>query len=340
MNICIIEDENILRITLRDELLEKGFRVNEFSNPVHAINVINDNAVDIVVTDIKMPYMSGNEVLAKIKAIKPEISVIMMTAYGTIDAAVQAIKVGAYDYLSKPFDTEDLLNKINHISETIKLKKETRFFHSHFLSKFNIDSYIGSGKYVENLRSEIKIISETNSTVLITGETGTGKELTASIIHFNSPRKTKPFIKVSCAILSRELFESELFGHEKGAFTGALSQRLGRFEQADGGTLYLDDIDDIPLDLQVKLLRVLQEQEIERVGGNKTIKIDVRVIASTKANLRALVGEGKFREDLFYRINVLPVNLDPLRNHKDDIETLCNYFIKIIYFTLYLKTTI
>jgi len=328
MKICIIEDENILRITLRDELKDKGYSIVDFDNPVHALNFINENPVDIVVSDIKMPYMNGHEVLAKIKTTKPEIAVILMTAYGTINAAVNAVKAGAYDYLTKPFDTEDLLNKINHISETLKLKKEARFLQSHFLLKFNFDSYIGSGEYIENLKSNLKIISETNSTVLITGETGTGKELVASIIHFNSTRRNKPFIKVSCAILSREIFESELFGHEKGAYTGAIAQRTGRFEQADGGTLYLDDIDDIPLDLQVKLLRVLQEQEIERVGGNRTIKIDVRVISSTKANLRQLVSEGKFREDLFYRLNVLPVNLEPLRNHKEDIESLCNHFIR------------
>lgn len=330
MNICIIEDEDILRITLRDELREKGHDVKDFNSPVQAMNYITSNPVDLVISDIKLPFMSGLEVLEKLKEIKPELTIILMTAYGNISHAISAIKKGAYDYLLKPFELEDLLNKIKNISVTANLKKESRILRSQIFSKYDFANYIGDGKYVSELRQTLKVVSDTDSSVLITGETGTGKELVASIIHYNSSRRLKPFIKVSCAILSRELFESELFGHEKGSFTGALKERIGRFELADTGTIYLDDIDDVPIDLQVKLLRVLQEREIERIGSSKPVKIDVRIIASTKYDLRNMASEGKFREDLYYRLNVLPVELKPLRAHKEDIPGLCTYFISEI----------
>lgn len=328
MNICIIEDEDILRITLRDELRDKGHDVKDFNTPINAINYITSNNVDLVISDIKLPFMNGLEVLETLKKIKPELTIILMTAYGNVSNAITAIKKGAYDYLLKPFELDDLLNKIKNISVTANLKKESKILRSQIFSKYDFTNYIGEGKYVNELRQTLNVVSDTDSSVLINGETGTGKELVASIIHYNSSRKLKPFIKVSCAILSRELFESELFGHEKGSFTGALKERIGRFELADTGTIYLDDIDDVPLDLQVKLLRVLQEREIEKIGSNKTIKIDVRIIASTKYDLRKMAAEGKFRDDLYYRLNVLPVELKPLRSHKEDIAVLCNYFIK------------
>jgi DNA-binding NtrC family response regulator len=328
MNICIIEDEDILRITLRDELREKKHEVKDFNSPVQAMNYITTNQVDLVISDIKLPFMSGLEVLEKLKEIKPELTIILMTAYGNISHAISAIKKGAYDYLLKPFELDDLLNKINNVSITSNLKKESKILRSQIFSKYDFTNYIGEGRYVTELRQTLKIVSETDSSVLITGETGTGKELVAGIIHYNSTRKLKPFVKVSCAILARELFESELFGHEKGSFTGALKERIGRFELADTGTIYLDDIDDVPLDLQVKLLRVLQEREIEKIGSSKPVKIDVRIIASTKYDLRKMVSDGKFREDLYYRLNVLPVELKPLRAHKEDIPILCNYFIR------------
>jgi DNA-binding NtrC family response regulator len=327
LNICIIEDEEILRETLKDDLLDAGYKVNAFENPVEALQYISKNNCDVVLSDIRLPEINGLELLPKIKSIKPETFVIMMTAFATVDSAVEAMKKGAYDYLTKPFDKEELLLIIDKIKDIKSLQSKNLDYQTYFQDQFNFDAFIGISSYVNELKENLKIISQTNSTVLITGETGTGKELIANLIHYNSPRKDKPLVKVSCGILSKEVIESELFGHEKGAFTGADKTRIGRFEKADQGTIYLDDIDDVPLETQIKLLRVLQEQEIERVGSSEPIKIDVRVIASTKADLSKLVKEGRFREDLFYRLNVIPINLKPLRERKEDIIPLFNYFL-------------
>jgi len=329
LNICIIEDEEILRETLKDDLLDAGYKVNAFENPVEALQYISKNHCDVVLSDIRLPEINGLELLPKIKSIKPETFVIMMTAFATVDSAVEAMKKGAYDYLTKPFDKEELLLIIDKIKDIKSLQSKNLDYQTYFQDQFNFDAFIGISSYVNELKENLKIISQTNSTVLITGETGTGKELIANLIHYNSPRKDKPLVKVSCGILSKEVIESELFGHEKGAFTGADKTRIGRFEKADQGTIYLDDIDDVPLETQIKLLRVLQEQEIERVGSSEPIKIDVRVIASTKADLSKLVKEGKFREDLFYRLNVIPINLKPLRERKEDIIPLFNYFLNL-----------
>jgi DNA-binding NtrC family response regulator len=327
LNICIVEDEEILRVSLKDDLLDAGYAVTDFENPVEAISYFKKKNCDIIISDIRMPGMNGLELLEQIKAINPTVFVIMMTAFGSVETAVEAMKKGAYDYITKPFDKEELLLIIDRIKELKSLQAKNTEYQTYFQDQFNFDAFIGNSTYVNELKETLKIISQTNSTVLITGETGTGKELIANLIHYNSPRKDKPLVKVSCGILSKEVIESELFGHEKGAFTGADKQRIGRFEKADQGTIYLDDIDDIPLDVQVKLLRVLQEQEIERVGSSDPIKIDVRVIVSTKDDLSKLVKEGKFREDLFYRLNILPIHLKPLRERKDDIIPLFNYFL-------------
>lgn len=327
LNICIIEDEEILRETLKDDLTDAGYSVTAFEHPIKALEYITKNNVEVVISDIRLPHMSGMELLPKIKSVKPQTFVIMMTAYGTIDSAVEAMKKGAYDYLTKPFKKEELLITLERVKELFALQKRNRNYQSHFSSKYSLENYIGESEFVKELRNTIQVVANSNSTVLITGETGTGKELVANLIHYNSPRKNQPLIKVSCAILSREVIESELFGHEKGAYTGADKQRIGRFEAADGGTIYLDDIDDIPLEIQVKLLRVLQEQEIERVGNNVPIKIDVRVIASTKKNLLDLIKQGKFREDLYYRLNVIPIHIKPLRERKEDISPLFKHFI-------------
>lgn len=327
INICIVEDEEILRVSIKDDLLDAGYSVIDFESPVKALEHLKKKICDIVISDIRMPEMDGIELLSKIKSINPDVSVIMMTAYGSVDTAVEAMKKGAFDYITKPFDKEELLLIIEKIKEIKTLQSRNLDFQNYFQDQFNFDAFIGVSNYVKELKETLKIISQTNSTILITGETGTGKELLANLIHYNSPRKEKPLVKVSCGILSKEVIESELFGHEKGAFTGADKLRIGRFEKADQGTIYLDDIDDIPLEAQVKLLRVLQEQEIERVGSSEPIKIDVRVIASTKADLNKLVKEGKFREDLYYRLNVLPVHLKPLRERKEDIIPLFNYFL-------------
>jgi DNA-binding NtrC family response regulator len=327
LNICIVEDEEILRVTLKDDLLDAGYSVKDFENPSEALEHFKKKKCDIIISDIRLPGMNGIELLSKIKSIHPETFVIMVTAFGSVESAVEAMKKGAYDYITKPFDTEKLLLIIDRIRELKLLQTKNLDYQNYFQEQFNFDTFLGESQYVNELKKTLKIISPTNSTVLITGETGTGKELVANLIHYNSPRKSKPLVKVSCGILSKEVIESELFGHEKGAFTGADRIRIGRFEKADKGTLYLDDIDDIPLEVQVKLLRVLQEQEIERVGSSKPIKIDVRIIASTKADLNKLVKEGRFREDLYYRLNILPLYLKPLRERKEDIIPLFNYFL-------------
>lgn len=330
LNICIIEDENILRITLRDEFKENGYIVTDFDNPVYAVNYIIDNPVDVVISDIKMPYMNGQEVLKKIKLAKPEIEVILMTAHGTINDAVNAVKTGAYDYVTKPFEIEKIIFMVKRIGEFKSIKTENKQLREQLESQFDFSSFVGNSEPIKNIFKSIELVANTTSTVLINGETGTGKEMLTNIIHYNSNRKKQPFIKVSCAILSKEIFESELFGHEKGAFTGADKEKTGRFELADKGTLYLDDIDDIPLNLQVKLLRAIEQQEIERVGGCETIKINVRLIASTKIDLKKLVDEGKFREDLYYRLNVFPIIIPPLKERKDDIPELVYFFIKLL----------
>ena len=327
LNICIVEDEEILRVSLKDDLLDAGYIVSDFENPLKALEYFKKKNCDIVISDIRLPLMSGLDLLSKIKSINPNTFVIMMTAFGSVETAVEAMKKGAYDYITKPFDKEELLLIINRIKEVKTLQSKNLDFQNYFQDQFNFDAFIGNSSFVNELKETLKIISQTNSTVLITGETGTGKELIANLIHYNSPRKDKPLVKVSCGILSKEVIESELFGHEKGAFTGAEKLRIGRFEKADQGTIYLDDIDDIPIDVQIKLLRVIQEQEIERVGSSESIKIDVRIIASTKADLSKLVQEGKFREDLYYRLNVLPIHLKPLRERKEDIIPLFNYFL-------------
>lgn len=327
LNICIVEDEEILRVSLKDDLLDAGYSVTDFENPIKALEHFKKKKCDIIISDIRLLEMNGLELLSKIKSIDPNVFVIMMTAFGSVETAVEAMKKGAFDYITKPFDKDELLLIIDKIKEIKSLQTKNLEYQNYFQDQFNFDAFIGNSNYVNELKETLKIISQSNTTVLITGETGTGKELIANLIHYNSPRKDKPLIKVSCGILSKEVIESELFGHEKGAFTGADKLRLGRFEKADQGTIYLDDIDDVPLEVQVKLLRVLQEQEIERVGSSEPIKIDVRIIASTKADLSKLVKEGKFREDLFYRLNVLPIHLKPLRERKEDIGPLFNYFL-------------
>ena len=329
LKIFIVDDERIVRVTTADDLRDAGYSVREFASAQAALQHMNDTneEVEVIITDLKMPGMDGLEFLTKVKATYPDIFVLLMTAYATVDTAVEAMKLGAYDYISKPFNIDELLLAINRIKELKKFKDENKQLRSQVQEKFDTSTFIGQSSVTKKVFELVELIANKSTTVLITGETGTGKELLTNIIHFNSNRKSNPLIKVSCAILSREIFESELFGHEKGAFTGAEKQKIGRFELANTGTLYLDDIDDMPFDLQVKLLRALEESEIERVGGSETIKIDVRVIASTKKDLKQMVAEGTFREDLFYRLNVFPINLPPLRERPEDIVLLAKFFV-------------
>jgi DNA-binding NtrC family response regulator len=327
MKIYVVDDERIIRVSLADELRDAGYEVFEFANASSALTQLRMVAPELIITDMKMPEMSGIDFLKKVKAYNSNIYVIVMTAYSTVSTAVKAMKSGAYDYISKPFDNEEILLTIKRVLELKQVKEENKELKIKLKQDYDFSSYVGNSERVSKIFDLVKIVAQKPTTVLIEGETGTGKELLTNIIHYNSNRNKKPLVKVSCAILSREIFESELFGHVRGAFTGATSDKVGRFEKAHGGTLYLDDIDDIPLDLQVKLLRALEEREIERLGGGKPIKIDIRLIASTKKDLRKMVEEGKFREDLFYRLNVFPIQLPPLRERPEDIVILTEHFV-------------
>lgn len=327
MKIFVVDDERIIRVSLADELRDANHEVHECSDASAALMLLREQTPDLVITDYKMPGLNGIELLTKIKEQNESIYVILMTAFSTVDNAIKAMKIGAYDYIQKPFDNEEMLFIVDRIKENIKLKKENKVLKKRVKDFGDFSNYVGSSKRVDEVFKLLNIVAEKDTSVLLIGETGTGKELLTNVIHQNSKRRNEAIIKVSCAILSKELFESELFGHVKGSFTGAINDKIGRFEQADKGTLYLDDIDDMPLDLQVKLLRVLEEGEIERVGGDKVIKIDIRLIASTKVDLRKLVDEGKFREDLYYRLNVFPVKLPALRERKEDIPELTRHFI-------------
>jgi len=329
LKIFVIDDERLIRVTTADELREHGYIVREFASAEAALVELRENnsEVDIILSDLKMPGIDGLQFISKVKSINPNIFFLLITAHATVNNAVEAMKLGAYDYLTKPFNMEELLLSIERIKELKAVKEENFQLRSHVKRKYDMSAFVGSGVETQKVFEMIKIIADKSTTVLITGETGTGKELLTNIIHYNGNRSHKSLVKVSCAILSRELFESELFGHVKGAFTGADSNKTGRFELANKGTLYLDDIDDIPLELQVKLLRALEESEIERVGSTETIKVDVRVIASTKKDLKQLVDEGKFREDLYYRLNVFPIQLPPLRERPKDIVLLIKHFV-------------
>jgi len=329
MRIFVVDDERIIRVTLADELRDAGYQVNEFASANAAMAQLSNLDPDLIISDLSMPGMDGIEFLQRVKNYNQDIQVVIMTAFSTVDNAVQAMKLGAYDYLTKPYETEDVLLTVQRVKELKTIKDENAFLRKQIQPKFDFTSFVGASNTIHQLFEHVKLVANTNTTVLITGETGTGKELLTNIIHFNSDRKNKPLIKVSCAILNKEIFESELFGHEKGAFTGADKSQKGRFELADTGTLYLDDIDDMPLHLQVKLLRALEEREIERVGGSEPIKIDIRVVASTKVDLKEKVAKGEFREDLYYRLSVFPLNIPPLRERKEDIKLLANHFMQL-----------
>lgn len=327
LKIFVVDDEDILRVSISDDLRDAGYKVFEFDDPRLALNSLGQIEPDIVFTDIKMPEIDGLELLKRIKTINPEITVVVMTAFGSINSAVEAMKLGAYDYLTKPFQTDELLLLLDRIKQFRFVKNDYDTITSEFKSQYDFSSAVSESPAMKEVLELVKRVSNSSTSVLITGETGSGKEFLTNIIHYNSVRRNKPLIKVSCAVLSREVFESELFGHEKGAFTGADKTKKGRFELAEGGTLFLDDVDDIPLSLQVKLLRVLQEQEFERVGGTDTLKVDVRVITSTKEDLKTLVKEKRFREDLFYRLNVFPIHMRPLRERIEDIKGLVTFYV-------------
>ncbi|HHT9109160.1 MAG TPA: sigma-54-dependent transcriptional regulator [Candidatus Wunengus sp. YC64] len=326
--VLIVDDEKLMRISLESQLKKEGYNVKSVDNAIDGLKMVKSEEYDIVVTDLRLSGMSGMDFLKEIKKHNQEIIVVIMTAYGTLESAVSAIKEGAYDYIAKPFSTDELIIKLqralyykNTTAEVNRLRREIQ-------SEFEFGNIIGKSEAMKKVLETVKSVSDRDATVLIRGESGTGKEKIAGAIHYHSIRRNGSFIRVSCAALNREILESELFGHEKGAFTGAVKTRRGRFELANGGSIFLDDVDDIPLDMQVKLLRVLQERTFERVGGEETLSVDVRIICATKKDLLEHVKEGYFREDLFYRLNVVPINIPPLRERKEDIPLLINYFLK------------
>ena len=326
--ILIIDDEEAQLISLKSFLSKRGYEVFTKTSGKEGLNIINNNVIDLVLSDFRMPEWNGLEVLKKVKELNPEIDVVIMTAFGNTDDAVQIMKAGAYDYLNKPVDLDELENLINRIKEKHYLVNENKQLKEQLKEKFKIDSVISQSGEMEEVINTAGRVAKSKATVLIRGESGTGKELIAKAIHFASPRNDKPFITVNVAAITETILESELFGHEKGAFTGANQQRIGKFEQANGGTLFIDEVGEIPLSIQVKLLRAIQFGQIERLGGSKTISLDVRIVAATHRNLEEMISKKEFREDLFYRLNVVSINIPPLRSHKTDVHLLTDHFIK------------
>lgn len=327
-NILLVDDEAELRQGLAAYLGEEGFEVFQAASGEEALAQLRENAFDILITDMKLPGLDGNGVLQGALELYPEIIGIIITGYGTVESAVQAMKNGAYDYISKPFQLLEMSLLLKQALEKRRLKEENAYLKTQLKEKYRFENIIGNSRPMLEIYSLVETIASTNSTVLITGETGTGKELIAKAIHYNSQRKDQKIVSINCGAIPETLLESELFGHVKGAFTGAHQTRIGRFEQAHKGTVFLDEIGNMSPSLQVKLLRVLQEREFERVGGTEVIKVDVRIIAATSANLDEMVGRNEFRSDLYYRLNVIPIQLPPLRERREDIPLLTKHFVE------------
>lgn len=325
--VYVVDDKDIMRESMVEVLSAAGHETTGFQSAADLLAAFETAPADAVVTDLKMPGLSGIELLEKLAPVAPGVPVILVTAYATVETAVEAMKRGAFDYITKPFKADELEVVIDRALEHRRVTRENEVLRAEVEKDRAAWKFVGASVAVRKLLELVRQIAPTSSTVLIRGESGTGKELVARMIHRQSPRKDKPFLCVNCAALSAGVLESELFGHEKGAFTGAHSDRKGRFELADGGSILLDEISEINLDLQAKLLRVLQEGEFERVGSSRTVKTDVRVVATTNRDLDAEIRNGNFREDLFFRLNVLPIEVPPLRMRRDDIPLLCEYFI-------------
>jgi two-component system response regulator HydG len=322
--ILVVDDEETHRLMLRANLESEGYDVYEADDGLNAIEAVKREFYDLILMDIRMTHLSGIEALKEIKQISPGIPVLIMTAYSSVETAVEALKSGAYDYITKPIDIYKLKRSIAEELKPSNLKLKLDFPNE---SGFELSNIIGKSSKMQEIFNILALAAPSDATILIQGESGTGKELIADSVHQNSPRVEKPFIKVNCAALPESLLESELFGHEKGAFTSAISTRKGRFELADGGSIFLDEISEMSPAMQARLLRVLQEHEFERVGGMKTIKVDVRIISATNKNLKQEIDAGRFREDLFYRLNVISILLPPLRERKEDIKLLAEHFL-------------
>ncbi len=326
--ILVVDDEPNYLIVISELLGEEGFETITADNGAKALALMKGVDIDLVLTDMQMPDMDGFALLEAVKSNRPEMPVIMITAYGEVEKAVRAMRSGAFNYITKPFNNDELLASINKALEHSALAQENRRLQQEIRGRYSFEGIIGKNRAMRDIYELISRVAPTPSTVLISGESGTGKELVAKALHYQGPRAGRPFLSLNCAALPENLLESELFGHERGAFTGAVVMRKGKFEAADTGTLFLDEIGEMPLALQAKFLRVLQEKTIERLGGNKTIKVDVRIVAATNKNLQDEVLEKRFRQDLFYRLNVVSIVIPPLRQRSDDIPLLTEHFVK------------
>ncbi|MDH4223094.1 MAG: sigma-54 dependent transcriptional regulator [candidate division Zixibacteria bacterium] len=326
--ILVVDDDNLMKDFLKETLTRSEYLVDLASSGDEALDKLKLKEYDVIVSDIRMPKLGGMELLKAARENSPDIKVVMMTAYGTVENAVEAMKLGAFDYIMKPFSADEIELVVKKAFEYKKLIIENRMLKSEVAGKYRFQNIVGKSPQMQKVFEMVDMIADSRSSVFLAGESGTGKELIAKAIHYNSSRKDGPFIKINCAALPEGLVESELFGHEKGAFTGALRQTRGRFEMADGGTLLLDEISEMPPGLQAKLLRVLQEREFERVGSGQSIQVDVRIISTSNRNVEEEIKKGNFREDLFFRLNVIPIHLPPVRERKEDIALLVQHFLQ------------
>ncbi len=327
VRVVVVDDEEIKRVSLVDDLRDADFDVVDFASGEPALEHLKKHYADVVVTDLKMPGMSGLDVLKYLRIASPETDVIIMTAFGTVESAVEAMRHGAHDYVSKPFSSDELIVLLNRLAKQRRLQRDNAALRAAARDReATVQNLVAVSPAMVKLIAEVRRIAHSDTHVLLTGETGAGKDVIASALHKMSSRADRPFVKITCATYSKQLLESELFGHQRGAFTGANKAQPGRFELAHEGTVYLDDVDDIPLDSQSRLLRVIEERVVERVGGTRIIPVDVRVVASTKADLRELVEGGRFRSDLYYRLNVVQLRVPPLRDRPEDIAPLVHHF--------------
>jgi DNA-binding NtrC family response regulator len=328
VRILVVDDEDYMREVVRQALENAGFDVEEAADGKVAVSMLKKYPYNVIITDLRLPGLTGEVILEEALSLFPETIVILMTGFGNIQSAVEAIRKGAYDYLPKPFQLDELVMRVEKGLQDHRLKSENRMLRGELQEKYHFSNLVGGSSAMQNIYRLIGVVSQKTGTVLIEGETGTGKELIARAIHYSGPRKDQPLVSVNCGAIPANLLEDELFGHVKGAFTGAHQHRIGRFEQANHGTLFLDEVSNMPMDLQVKLLRVLQEREFQRVGSPATVKVDVRIVAATNTNLLEAVEKGDFREDLYYRLNVIPIQVPPLRQRQEDIPLLVAHFTK------------
>src|SRR5262245_35586583 len=327
-HLLLVEDETALRQVIAEQLSDRGYHVVQADSGEAALSQLSDFAFDIILTDLRLPGIDGAAVVEAARERYPDIVAIVVTGYGTVKDAVEAIKRGASDFVNKPFQIDELLHVLDSALEQRRLKSENEYLRAQLEERYRFEGLIGKSTAMKKLVQLLETIARSNSTILITGETGTGKEVVARAIHHNGARRTHRFVALNCSAIPETLLEAELFGHVRGAFTGAVGARQGRFEQAHKGTLFLDEVGTMSIALQTKLLRALQEREFERVGDNQTIKVDVRVIAATNSDLAKMVAEGTFREDLYYRLHVIPVHLPPLRDRREDIPVLVQHFLE------------